>query len=127
MLEECFGTIRACLPQEYQSSVARKLLVECSMTRNGRVQEFLVTIVGHPNNDFRFQRSHLEAYIIERGLLLGPHGVVLMESQASAIDHLEAGLLNILQTTGFGDVMLTFQKGFFVCRVTFSYRKNLEI
>ncbi|GEM_PF-3580741 len=126
MLEECFGTIQACLPQEYQSSIARKLIVECSMTRNGSSQEFLVTIVGRPDNDFRFRRADLDAYISERGLLVNPHGVVLMENRTSAIDYLEAGLLNILQTTGFGDVMLIFQRGFFVCKVTFSYRKDIR-
>ena len=127
MLEGFFRTLQACLPKEYQSSVPRKLIVECSMTRSGKSPEFLVTIVGRPDHDFRFQKADLDAYISERQLLLEPCGVVLMDKGTSAIDYLEAGLLNILQTTGFGDVMLIFQKGFFVCRVTFSYRKDLNI
>ena len=127
MLEGLFGTIQTCLPKEYQGSIARKLLVECSMMRNGKSQEFLVTIVGHPDNDFRFQKADLDAYIMGRGLRLDCFGVVLMDNQSSAIDYLEAGLLNILQTTGFGDVMLIFQKGFFLCKVTYSYRKDLKI
>lgn len=126
MLEGFFGTLQACLPNDYQGSVSRKLLVECSTIKSGRSSEFLITLVGHPNSDFRFQKADLDAYISERGLNKEPYGVVLMNNQTSAIDYLEAGLLNILQTTGFGDVMLTFQKGFFVCRVTFSYRKDLK-
>ncbi|MBD2775982.1 hypothetical protein ICL16_28970 [Iningainema sp. BLCCT55] len=127
MLEGFFGTLQACLPNDYQGSVPRKLLVECSTIRSGRTPEFLIVVVGHPNNDFRFQKADLDAYISERGLLLEPYGVVLMKNRTSAIDYLEAGLLNILQTTGFGDVMLIFQKGCFVCRVTFSYRQDIKI
>ena len=127
MLSGLFGNLQACLPNNYQGSIPRKLLVECSMARSGRFPEFLVTVVGHPNNDFRFHQADLDAYILERGLLVEPCGVVLMDNQTSAIDYLEAGLLSILQTTGFGDVMLIFQKGFFVCKVTFSYRQDLRI
>ena len=126
MLERLFGAIQTCLPKEYQGSIPRKLLVECSMIRSGKSQEFLVTIVGHSDNDFRFQRADLDAYIVGRGLRLDSFGVVLMHGESSAIDYLEAGLLNILKTTGFGDVMLIFHKGFFLCKVTFCYRKDLK-
>ncbi len=127
MLEGLFGTLQTCLPKEYQSSIQRKLIVECSMVRrNGKSPEFLVTIVGHPNKDFRFRKADLDAYISGRRLLLSPCGVVLMENRITAIDCLEAGLLNVLQTTGFGDVTLIFHKGFFVCKVAYSYRKVLE-
>ena len=127
MLEGFFDTLQTCLPKEYKSSVPRKLIVECTKTRSVKSPEFLVTIVGHPDNDFRFQKADLDAYILGRGLRLDSCDVVLMDNRTSAIDCLEAGLLNILQTTGFGDVMLIFQKGFFVCKVTFSYRKDLKI
>lgn len=125
MLEGLFGTLQAYLPNEYQGSIPRKLIVECNMMRSGKVPEFLVTIVGHPNEDFRFQKADLDTYILRRQLLLKPCGVVLMENRTTVIDCLEAGLLNILQTTGFGDVTLTFHKGYFLCKVAFSYRRSL--
>ncbi len=126
-MEGLFENLQACIPKDYQGSIARKLLVECSTIKNGRFSEFSITVAGHPNNDFRFQKADLDAYILGRGLRLEPCGVVLIDNQTSAIDYLEASLLNILQTTGFGEVLLIFQKGFFVCRVTFSYRKDLKI
>jgi hypothetical protein len=127
MFSGLFRYLQLYLPNEYQTSVPCKLIVECSITRSGKLPEFLVTIVGHPNSDFRFRKADLDAYILGRGLLLEPCGVVLIDNQTSAIDYLEAGLLNILQTTGFGDVLLIFQKGCFVCKVTFSYRQYLKI
>lgn len=126
MLEGLFGTLQAYLPSEYQGSIPRTLIVECRTMRGGRSPEFLVTIVGHPNKDFRFQKADIDTYILRRQLLLKPCGVVLMENRLTAIDCLEASLLNIFQTTGFGDVTLTFQKGFFICKVAFSYRRILE-
>ncbi|MDF5714268.1 MAG: hypothetical protein PUP93_10335 [Rhizonema sp. NSF051] len=127
MLEGLFGYLQACIPKDYEGSIARKLLVECSTIRIGQCSEFSIMVVGHPQNDFRFQKADLETYILGRGLVVEPCGVVLIDNQTSATDYLEASLLNILQTTGFGEVMLIFQKGFFVCRVTFSYRKDLKI
>ncbi|MDF5722599.1 MAG: hypothetical protein PUP91_19345 [Rhizonema sp. PD37] len=127
MLEGLFENLHACIPKDYQGPIARKLLVECNTIRIGHFSEFSITVAGHPNSDFRFKKADLDAYILGRGLLLEPCGVVLIDDQTSAIDYLEASLLNILQTTGFGEVQLIFQKGFFVCRVTFSYRKDLKI
>lgn len=125
MLEGLFGTLQACLPSQNQGSIPCKLIVECSRMRSGEYPEFLVAIVGHPDKNFRFHRLDLDAYISRRSPPLDPCGVVLVNNQTNALGYLEAGLLNVLQSTGFGEVMLTFQRDCFICKVTVSYRKEL--
>ena len=82
-----------------------------------------MTVVGHPD-EFRFNKSDLEDHILRREIVLDFPGIVSMNSSSTAIECIEAGLINILRTTGHGDIALIFTKGGFLCRVTVShYRK----
>jgi hypothetical protein len=122
-LTTLFEFLPECLPRGYGAR-QRKLVIECSTTRSGSFPEFLVTIIGHPD-EFRFDEADLESYILKRKMPLDSSGLVLMDSSNTAIECTEAGLIHVLQTTGHGEISIVFVKGSFFCRVTVSHHRRV--
>jgi hypothetical protein len=122
-LTALFEFLPDCLPRGY-SARQQKLVIECSTMRSGSLPEFLVTIIGHPK-EFRFDKTDLESYILQRKIPLDFSELVLMDSRDTAIECTEAGLIHILQTTGHGEIAIVFTKGAFLCRVTVSHHRRV--
>lgn len=107
---------------KYQATKEGKLIVDCKKRpKAGDEQGFKVIAYGSLQNPFCFTTAHLESYLLRRQL----------PPEAKRGDepfyYLEGSVLEILKRTGYGWVILEFEKGkrdntVLTCSMTFSHR-----
>lgn len=120
-LDKFFTFGRAAI-HKYQITQEGKLIVDYKKRPNdGREQGFKVIAHGSLQSPFCFTTAHLESYLSRRPLPPAPN------RGDEPFYYLEGSVLEILSRTGYGWVMLEFEKGkrdntVFICSMTFSHR-----
>ncbi len=120
-LDNLFVVVKTVV-RKYHHAREGKLLVDCKKRANdGGEQEFRIVLPGSLQNPFCLTPAHLDSYLTQ------PRSLHSLDGIDEACRVLEKGVIEILQDTGHGGVLLEFEKDkrnriVVTCSVTISYR-----
>jgi hypothetical protein len=120
-LDELFAVVKTAV-SKYHRAREGKLLVDCTKRPNdGGEQEFRIVLPGSLQNPFCLTPAHLDNYLTQ------PQFLDPLDGIDETFRVLEQGVIEILQDTGHGGVLLELEKDkrnriVVTCSVTISYR-----